>query len=55
MGSFSSARPLLEHARRSPAPPSQTNGTELWGLGAAADHNGKPTANGHRLPNRLPG
>lgn len=48
MGSCASARPLLEHARSSPGPPSQTNGTELWVLGA--DHNGQPTAaaNGRR-------
>lgn len=38
MGSFTSASPLLEHARRSLGLPSQTNGTELWALGAA-DHN----------------
>lgn len=42
VGSFLSARPLLEHARRSPGPPSQANGTELWVLGA--DHNCQPTA-----------
>lgn len=40
------ARPLLEHARRSPGPPSQTNGTELWVL--AADHSRQPTAGGQR-------
>lgn len=46
MGSFMRARPLLEHARRSPGPPSQTNGTELWVL--AADHSRQPTAGGQR-------
>lgn len=54
VGSCASARPLLEHARRSPGLPSQTQSPKMggdpnsgsWVLGAAVDHNGQPTADG---------